>query len=365
VLVDVALRGDGVDPSTQAPRRLPAVFAGAPLVVRVRWRGRPRPGDTIELRGRLPAGTEYVERLRIDSARPGAALEQSWARAHIRDLEDQYAAGDGNRSSVERAIVAVSLRHRVLSRFTAFVAVDRAIVNPDGNPQTITQPVEPPAGWGEGADPGLAALSGPAPGQGAAAPMRPGRSVFFGMPAPAGRSRPAPAAPPPAPAASASDPFAGSFGGLDSLSSGAADDSFAGQAPPAPPVVSRMRVAKGKSEKARDEGAATPTIDAAPYVARLHALADELARAAAAPVPGSAAQLPVARLGELLEDLRTVGLDELARKLAPIVDRLRGALAGGDLVAVLHEVAASLHKLPAGDDEPPPPRKRRGWAFWR
>jgi hypothetical protein len=37
-------------------------------------------------------------------------------------------------------------------------------------------------------------------------------------------------------------------------------------------------------------------------VARVHALADELTRALGAPVPAAAAQLPVARLAELLED---------------------------------------------------------------
>ena len=56
VLVDVTLTGDGLDLTTVAPRRLPAVFAGAPLVVRARWRGRPRPGQTVELRGRLARG---------------------------------------------------------------------------------------------------------------------------------------------------------------------------------------------------------------------------------------------------------------------------------------------------------------------
>src|SRR5690606_32863305 len=124
VLVEVSLAGDGLDLSTLAPRRLPAVFAGAPLVVRARLQGRPAPGAVIELRGQLPAGERFVERLRLDPARPGSALAQSWARAHIRDLEDQYAAATGDRSAIERAIVATSLRHRVLSRFTAFVAVD-------------------------------------------------------------------------------------------------------------------------------------------------------------------------------------------------------------------------------------------------
>lgn len=339
VLVDVTVEGDGIDPTSQAPRRLPAVFAGAPLVVRVRWRGRPRPGDAVELRGRLPAGTEFVERLRLDSAHPGAALAQSWARAHIRDLEDQYTAGARDRAALERSIVAVSLRHRVLSRFTAFVAVDRVVVNPEGNPQIITQPVERPAGWGEDASGGGVRRAAPAPA-GRAVP-----SASAARPAPAGKpavmSRPVPAAPA-SPPASAPMP----------------ERSRSARAAPPPPRRMKMEEERGP---AHDSSA----VDSAPYVARLHAIADDLARAATTSAPAAAAQLPVARLAELLEDLRSVGLAELARTLAPLVDRLRGALTAPDLVAVLHEVSTALRKLPDGGGEEPPPRKRRGWAFWR
>ena len=45
-------------------------------------------------------------------------------------------------------IVAVSLAHSVLSRFTAFVAVDPAKpAEPTGPPHRIVQPVEMPSGW--------------------------------------------------------------------------------------------------------------------------------------------------------------------------------------------------------------------------
>ena len=45
-------------------------------------------------------------------------------------------------------IVKVSLESHVLSRFTAYVAVDRSeVVNRGGRQQQIIQPVEPPDGW--------------------------------------------------------------------------------------------------------------------------------------------------------------------------------------------------------------------------
>ena len=41
----------------------------------------------------------------------------------------------------------MSLRHGVLSRFTAFVAVDSRVITDGGVPHRVTQPVELPAGW--------------------------------------------------------------------------------------------------------------------------------------------------------------------------------------------------------------------------
>ncbi len=368
VLVDVSLSGDGLDLVTQAPRRLPAVFAGAPLVVRARWRGRPRPGTIIELRGRLPAGTEYVERIVLDSARTGAALAQSWARAHIRDLEDQYAAGAADKAAIERSIVAVSLRHRVLSRFTAFVAVDRQVVNPGGNPRVITQPVDQPAGWGgqerTGGRSSVGGLAAPSPAAMPAMPMPMQNSaVPMGGPPVMGGFGSAPAgSAPPAPGRMFAKREA--FGPADkSVSSvGAPPPPPAAAARPAPQVAPR-RKRKDRPEEADDAGVVV-AIDGAPYVARLLQLAEDLTRAATAVVPSAAAQLPVARLVELLEDLRTVGLDDLARQLAPIVDRLRGALVASELVATLAEAATALRALATDGGSPTAPR-RRGWAFWR
>jgi Ca-activated chloride channel family protein len=93
-------------------------------------------------------------------SRGGASAAAVWARTHLRDLEDRYAsAGPGaDLDTMAANIVAVSLRHRVLCRFTAFVAVDDAGHLVAGEPHTIVQPVELPRGLSSGA---------------VAAPMRP------------------------------------------------------------------------------------------------------------------------------------------------------------------------------------------------
>ena len=80
----------------------------------------------------------------------------------MRELEDRYAAGRGNRTGLEQTIIATSLRFRVLCRFTAYVAIDRAaVVNEGGEVHQITQPVEMPAGWGEAAAVGSVCFTEP------------------------------------------------------------------------------------------------------------------------------------------------------------------------------------------------------------
>ena len=81
--------------------------------------------------------------------RENPAIASAWARGQIRRLEDDYAAGLGDREALERSIIATSLRFGVLCRFTAYVAIDRAaVVNEGGKAHQITQPVEMPASWG-------------------------------------------------------------------------------------------------------------------------------------------------------------------------------------------------------------------------
>ena len=67
-----------------------------------------------------------------------------WGRAKVRELEDRYTIDRYfDAEARERVIVDTSLETKVLSRFTAFVAVDTStVVNPDGQPIQIVQPVE-------------------------------------------------------------------------------------------------------------------------------------------------------------------------------------------------------------------------------
>jgi Ca-activated chloride channel homolog len=151
--------GLDVDRASLAPRQLADLFAGSPLVVSGRFEG--DPGGAIVVRGRDAAGRPWSATVPV--TRGGSpALTATWARAHLRDLEDRYATDPSPDRELERRIVETSLRFGVLCRFTAFVAADVEVVNEGGVVHRVLQPVEAPAGWAMFEQAGLAFAAMPA-----------------------------------------------------------------------------------------------------------------------------------------------------------------------------------------------------------
>ena len=162
----LALAADGLQivPGTVTPSLLPDLFPGVPVTLAGRWRG--RPGGTVTVRGTAADGAPFESTvLAATGGTPASAA--NWARAHLRDLEDRYACLAGHDTaeldSLEHQITEVSLRHGVLCRFTAFVAVDSRVVTDGGVPHRVTQPVELPAGWAPAGLGLLYAAAAPAP----------------------------------------------------------------------------------------------------------------------------------------------------------------------------------------------------------
>jgi len=141
LVTELAVTPDGlaVDLATVAPAPIPDLYPGAPVVVLGRFTGS---ADGRAVVSGLPDWRATLTATR--SANP--ALGALWARANIRDLEDRYVTG-GSQSALEQQIVETSLKFGVLSRFTAFVAVDQRVVNEGGTTKRVTQPVDLPSGW--------------------------------------------------------------------------------------------------------------------------------------------------------------------------------------------------------------------------
>ncbi|HEX6074957.1 MAG TPA: VIT domain-containing protein [Micromonosporaceae bacterium] len=146
VVTGLRVETDGrFDIDQVSPGRLPDLFVGTPSRIHGRYLGTP---TAMTVTGWRPDGTPW--RVTVPAAHvDNPALAAVWARARLRDLEDRYAATSApeTRESLERDIVATSLRFGVLCRFTAFVAVDSRVAHHAGEPHRVVQPVEVPVGW--------------------------------------------------------------------------------------------------------------------------------------------------------------------------------------------------------------------------
>ncbi len=143
VLGNIKLQSLGGEIRDVTPARLPALHEGAPLVVL--GKATDESAAALRVTGTDAAGRPWSVDL-VAQKRGSAALTPVWARARIRDLEDEYVVAFGN-DAIEREIVRTSLDGHVLSRFTAFVVVDVRVVTEGGTPRKVTQPVDVPAGW--------------------------------------------------------------------------------------------------------------------------------------------------------------------------------------------------------------------------
>ena len=122
-----------------APARMPDLFAGRASTVFFRLGGR-----RLKVTGQFPDGGRFEQEVEARAA-PLAAIEHLWARARIADLEDEFRASQSE--AAKKEIVALSIRHTVLTRLTAFVVADEEVVNKGGTRRTVVQPVAMPAGW--------------------------------------------------------------------------------------------------------------------------------------------------------------------------------------------------------------------------
>jgi Ca-activated chloride channel family protein len=373
IATELALRATGldVDRATFAPAKLPDVYAGAPVVVFGRYRGSAAPGAAIEVEG-----TSLGDPLRMTvrmNREPASStwLAASWARAHLCDLEDRYAAGA---QQLEPTIVAVSRQFSVLSRFTAFLAVDRsAVVNAGGGLREVVQPVAMPSGWGGG--------SPAAPGGGgmtsvrvSSAPLAAASAMPKMIITHVQSVRAQPTAPPDdAPLAALGSPllapssqplaFFPSKSSSPSLSKSLSKSSSQSSPP------SQSAAPRSLPPASPAAGGMSAAAISAMYLKQLPAFAvtlETLTTGVNAVIDPGQIRILRQRLAQWVEDLRSVGGERaLADAVEALIERLTRALAAPDVLRVeIAAIADDLARLAAGAP-PPPVKKKSRLAFWK
>jgi len=162
VLTNIQIGWEGMGEKPEIyPIAAPDLFASQPLVLFGKKTDR-APGQ-LRIRGTLAGGTAYEQILPVNFAQSGGrqrestsvsatttdfgnpAVAQLWGRSRIKDLMNQMFGGE-TKSLVE-AVTNTALTYRLLSEYTAFVAVSEEVrVEPDGSRRIVQVPVELPQG---------------------------------------------------------------------------------------------------------------------------------------------------------------------------------------------------------------------------
>ena len=361
--LSIAEGGLDIEPGTVMPARLPDLIAGTPIVIRGRLRKRTADG-ALALRGADRTGARWQEAVRAREAVAGGPEAALWARAAIRHLEDTYAIGGADPSTINR-IVDISKRFSVLSRFTAFLAVDKSeVVNRGGKLHRSTQAVEPASGWdmlGAGDDQAkeksrvvsrrsLVQASMPAARP---APAAAGRMVMSGY---------APAPPACEEADASVADFMGSALGDDEVNAPAGGPTFI--PPPSPPMpVSKPKPVMKSEAKKADKGSAAAS---PPARQRSPQLVDRLREVLEQLVARGSID-PVALALVLVQEMEAIARG-LSIELGAALDRVRlplaDAAAGRDPHARLAEAQSELESLIRELEGGGGPSRRRE-AFWK
>ncbi len=146
VLKDIRIEPLNIDvvASSHAPVRTPDLFPHRAVTIYARHLS--EGAARLKISATTATGEPWTCEVEANpQANP--SLLHFWGRQKVRQLEDDYAVS--REDTLREMIVRTSLEAGVLSRFTAFVAVDESeVVNAGGDNQQIVQPVEQVDGWG-------------------------------------------------------------------------------------------------------------------------------------------------------------------------------------------------------------------------
>lgn len=139
LLSGVRITAEGFDMYDLEPQAVADLFAGRPLVVSGKWRGRPE--GRIHVSGKAVAGP-YEKVLEVGDFRPQArheSLARLWAGGRVARLLDRDTPED------KEAITQLGLRYGLLTPYTSFVAVLEEVRN-RGEARDVEQPLPLPQG---------------------------------------------------------------------------------------------------------------------------------------------------------------------------------------------------------------------------
>ncbi len=143
VLTDIRIDWNGLAVTDLVPARVPDLFAGQPLVLSGHYL---TPGTAeVTVHGRQ-GGREvsFAVPVTLPGRADRPAVATVWARRRIVELSRRMIRDPDPK--LEEEVVAIALEHQLMTRYTAFVAVDESRITAGGDAERVVVPVEVPEG---------------------------------------------------------------------------------------------------------------------------------------------------------------------------------------------------------------------------
>ena len=102
------------------PEPVPDLYLGQPLVITTRMN---KTGGQLTVNGQGPGGS-WRRELGLETARQHKGVAGLWARDKLERLNDAIAL-NGESDALRSAMLTTALDHRLVSRYTSFVAVEQ------------------------------------------------------------------------------------------------------------------------------------------------------------------------------------------------------------------------------------------------
>jgi Ca-activated chloride channel family protein len=131
-------------PADVTPVVLPDVYRGEPVALTARVGNAT---GTLQIKGMI-GDQPWVVTLPLANAAEGSGLSKLWARRKITDAEVARTLRTITPEEADKRILALALDHKLVTRLTSLVAVDKTPSRPDGARLTRADvPLNLPAGW--------------------------------------------------------------------------------------------------------------------------------------------------------------------------------------------------------------------------
>jgi Ca-activated chloride channel family protein len=143
VLRDVKVNLKDGDKVEIWPKRIPDLYLGEPLLLALRME---QPLSELELSGML-GSQNWSRKIGLKGGANSSGVHLLWARRKIADLMDQKARGR-DEGEIRKAVLDVALNHKLVSKYTSLVAVDKTPIRPVSQALHKKQiPTNLPHGW--------------------------------------------------------------------------------------------------------------------------------------------------------------------------------------------------------------------------